>query len=80
MNQYFAIQQNDADGSIHLATNTVNGQIVLFDTVLEAEQGAANIVPGLTIRVYDASKFEVPVPLVAPGTPMLVNGQWVVSK
>ena len=83
MSKYFAITY---DGYNDLLTPVMDGaQIAMFSSVAAAEAAVAatqtpteaGYVP--SVYVYDASKHEVPVPLVAPGTPVLVNGQWVVS-
>lgn len=77
---YFVVTYTVNEGNILTGFTPLTNSdetIELFDTVLAAEEAVS---PSTNFHVYDASKFEVPVPLVAPGTPMLVNGQWVVSK
>lgn len=80
MSKYFVVLTG-IDGV--LAGQGTDGALELFDSVLAAEQKLATpgvLLNGETYEVYDITKFEAPVPLVASGTPMLVNGQWVVSK
>lgn len=73
MSKYFVLQHlPNGDGYAAVMLSTT---IAMFDTVLAAEEAA-----GANCLVYDADNFEKPVPLVAPGTPVLVDGQWVVSK
>lgn len=78
---YFVMENVVAAGqtfSTLKAAVDASGNVAEFGSLVEAEE--AMTVQGLAdYRVFDYSKFEVPVPLIAPGTPMLVDGQWVVS-
>lgn len=76
MSQYFVLMYTPAIDS--LAALMSQGTIALFGSVAEAEEAAGGDVGSL--RVFDISKNEVPVPLAAPGTQILVNGSWVKSK
>lgn len=76
MSKYFNLIRTSAGYSIMADLSTDSA--VLYDSVLAAEEDAA--AHNTDSLVFDISKFEVPVPLVAPGTTILVNGQWIKAK
>lgn len=70
---YFALLQHAAGHAVVMDATT--DAIKVYESVLAAEQDA-----GALALVFNFANFETPVSLVPAGTPMLVNGQWVVSK
>lgn len=76
MSKYFNLIRTNVGYSV-LADLTTDS-VKLYDSVLAAEEDAA--AHSTDSLVFDITKFEVLVPLVASGTPILVNGQWVASK
>ena len=77
MNTFIAVQYDYKTDRL-MPSLAPDGGMAVYTSVQAAEAAIGGDVN--SISVYDTSKKEVPMPLVAPGTPVLVDGQWTVSK